>query len=86
MSDRSDKKQTTPLLQIDCGRRNALRCLGGWAGAAVVWTVVGGVPRTLGATTAGHTTAAAKNVGQNRVNTILRQRKDRFSAQMVQDN
>jgi len=61
MSDRSDKKQTTPLLQIDCGRRNALRCLGGWAGAAVVWTVVGGVPRTLGATTAGHTTAAAKN-------------------------
>ena len=32
------------------GRRNALACLAGWSGAAIVWTVAGGVPRALGAT------------------------------------
>ena len=29
----------------DARRREALRCLAGWTGAAVVWSVVGGVPR-----------------------------------------
>jgi 3',5'-cyclic-AMP phosphodiesterase len=31
-------------------RRQALSCLARWSGAAVVWTVAGGVPRALGAT------------------------------------
>jgi Icc protein len=31
-------------------RRQALSCLATWTGAAVVWTIVGGVPRALGAT------------------------------------
>jgi hypothetical protein len=31
-------------------RRRALSCLAAWTGAAVVWTVTGGVPRALGAT------------------------------------
>ena len=31
-------------------RRDALRCLAGWTGTAVVWTVGGGVPRALCAT------------------------------------
>jgi hypothetical protein len=31
-------------------RRQALACLAQWSGAAVVWTVSGGVPRALGAT------------------------------------
>jgi len=31
-------------------RRRALQCLASWSGAAVVWTVAGGVPRALGAT------------------------------------
>jgi hypothetical protein len=34
----------------DPGRRKALGCLAAWSGAALVWTVAGGVPRTLGAT------------------------------------
>jgi hypothetical protein len=42
-------------------RRQALTCLAAWTGAAVVWTVAGGVPRALGATSAGTPTAAAKN-------------------------
>jgi hypothetical protein len=29
-------------------RRKALSCLGAWSGAAVIWGVVGGVPRALG--------------------------------------
>jgi Icc protein len=32
------------------GRREALKCLATWSGAAVVWTVLGGVPRAVGAT------------------------------------
>jgi 3',5'-cyclic-AMP phosphodiesterase len=32
------------------GRRKALSCLSAWGGAAVVWTVSGGIPRALGAT------------------------------------
>ncbi len=35
------------------GRRQALSCLSAWGGAAVVWTVSGGIPRALGATNAG---------------------------------
>ena len=40
-------------------RRQALQCLAGWSGAAVVWTVAGGVPRALGATGSGPVPAAA---------------------------
>ena len=43
------------------GRRRALSCLSAWSGAAVVWTVVGGVPRALGATNGGGAKAAAKD-------------------------
>jgi hypothetical protein len=32
------------------GRRQALKCLSAWSGAAVVWSVAGGIPRALGAT------------------------------------
>ena len=42
-------------------RRQALSCLAAWTGAAVVWTVTGGVPRALGATSYGTPTPAAKN-------------------------
>ena len=45
----------------DPSRRKALSCLAAWTGAAVVWSVVGGVPRALGATNAGTAAAAAKN-------------------------
>jgi 3',5'-cyclic-AMP phosphodiesterase len=44
----------------DPNRRRALGCLAAWSGAAVIWTVAGGVPRALGATN-GATTAASKN-------------------------
>ena len=42
-------------------RRHALSCLAAWTGAAVVWTVAGGVPRALGATGPGNRAAAATN-------------------------
>jgi 3',5'-cyclic AMP phosphodiesterase CpdA len=42
-------------------RRKALSCLAAWTGAAVVWTVSGGVPRALGATNAGTPMAADAN-------------------------
>jgi 3',5'-cyclic-AMP phosphodiesterase len=42
-------------------RRQALGCLAAWSGAAVVWTVSGGVPHALGATSAGTTAAASSN-------------------------
>ncbi|MBL8526903.1 MAG: metallophosphoesterase [Burkholderiales bacterium] len=42
-------------------RRRALSCLAAWTGAAIVWTVAGGVPRALGATNAGTPKAAAKH-------------------------
>ncbi len=45
MSDIHDPNQPS-----DSNRRKALGCIAGWAGAAVVWNVVGGVPRALGAT------------------------------------
>ena len=40
-------------------RREALKCLAAWSGAAVMWTVVGGVPRALGATNDGMAKAAS---------------------------
>ncbi len=43
------------------GRRQALSCLAAWTGAAVIWTVAGGVPRALGATTSDKIAASAKN-------------------------
>ncbi len=39
-------------------RRKALGCLAAWSGAAVVWSIAGGVPRTVGATGTGNTAAA----------------------------
>jgi hypothetical protein len=45
----------------DASRRKALGCLAAWTGAAVVWTVVGGVPRALGATNAGSMAGASKH-------------------------
>jgi 3',5'-cyclic-AMP phosphodiesterase len=35
----------------DPGRRAALGCLASWSGAAIAWTVVGGIPRAYGADT-----------------------------------
>ena len=42
-------------------RRQALSCLAAWTGAAVVWTVSGGVPRALGATNSGSRGRRDKN-------------------------
>jgi hypothetical protein len=47
--------------QFDPQRRKALGCLAAWTGAAVVWTMVGGVPRALGVTSDGKVSIAAKN-------------------------
>ena len=38
-------------------RRKALGCLAAWSGAAVVWSIAGGVPRTVGATGTGKSAA-----------------------------
>src|SRR4051812_42041843 len=43
------------------GRRKALSCLAAWSGAAVVWTVSGGVPHALGATRNGALATASAN-------------------------
>jgi Icc protein len=43
------------------GRRRALSCLSAWGGAAVVWTVSGGIPRALGATGTGTSPGAARD-------------------------
>jgi 3',5'-cyclic AMP phosphodiesterase CpdA len=42
-------------------RRKALGCIAAWSGAAVVWTVVSGVPRALGATSSGGVATAANH-------------------------
>jgi len=42
-------------------RRKTLGCLAAWSGAAVVWTLAGGVPRALGATSPGGIAATAKH-------------------------
>ena len=36
------------LTDVRLTRRKALSCLGAWSGAAVIWSVAGGVPRALG--------------------------------------
>jgi 3',5'-cyclic AMP phosphodiesterase CpdA len=43
-------KQDRSVPEHRITRRQALQCLAQWSGAAVVWTVAGGVPRALGAT------------------------------------
>jgi len=43
-------KQDRSVPEHRITRRQALQCLAQWSGAAVVWTVTGGVPRALGAT------------------------------------
>jgi hypothetical protein len=53
--------KTSSPQPIDANRRGALRCLAGWAGAAVVWTVAGGVPRTVFASGSGSSAAIPKN-------------------------
>jgi 3',5'-cyclic AMP phosphodiesterase CpdA len=42
-------------------RRKTLGCLAAWSGAAVVWTLAGGVPRALGATSSGGVATASKH-------------------------
>src|SRR4051794_25596095 len=59
MSDSSSNEDSRSLKQPD--RRAALRCLAAWSGAAVVWSVAGGVPRALGVTNAGKPVSAPKN-------------------------
>jgi len=56
MNDQQDRPDG-----FDPSRRKTLTCLAGWTGAAVVWSVVGGVPRALGATNGGGAKAAAKD-------------------------
>jgi len=58
ITTRDDNKLIT---LSDPGRRKALSCLAGWTGAAVVWTMVGGIPKALGVTNSGSITAASKN-------------------------
>ncbi|WP_434633644.1 metallophosphoesterase family protein [Chromobacterium sp. CV08] len=43
-----DEKDTTER-EPDAGRREALGCLAAWSGAALVWTMAGGVPRAQAA-------------------------------------
>jgi len=40
-------------------RRKALGCLAAWSGAAVVWSIAGGVPRTVGAMGTGKSAATS---------------------------
>jgi 3',5'-cyclic AMP phosphodiesterase CpdA len=53
MDDSRRRADARPLT-----RRQALGCLAAWSGAAVAWTVTGGVPRALGAMGAGQAMAA----------------------------
>jgi hypothetical protein len=54
-----DRNDDRPV-GFDAERRKTLGCLAAWSGAAVLWTVAGGVPRALGATSGGGGAAAAK--------------------------
>jgi 3',5'-cyclic-AMP phosphodiesterase len=56
--DDNDSDSSTLL---NSGRRKALSCIAGWSGAAVVWSVVGGVPRALGETRSGDIALSSKN-------------------------
>jgi Icc protein len=47
MSDFRPPRSKQP--SYDPGRRKALGCLAAWSGAALVWSLAGGVPRTLAA-------------------------------------
>jgi len=47
-SDSNPSRSTHPL--HNPGRRKTLGCLAAWSGAALVWSLAGGVPRTLAAT------------------------------------
>jgi 3',5'-cyclic AMP phosphodiesterase CpdA len=58
MTIREDDKLTT---LSDPGRRKTLSCIAGWTGAAVVWTMVGGIPKALGVTNAGTIAPASKH-------------------------
>lgn len=60
MARSEDIESQSILLPDNESRRKALSCIAGWAGAAVMWSVVGGVPRALGATS-GKVTAAQGN-------------------------
>src|SRR6476660_9661171 len=40
-------EETTVKEDVNLARRRALQCMA-WAGTGVVWTIGGGVPRTLG--------------------------------------
>src|ERR1700757_2966887 len=51
--DRDDDQPTG----FDAERRRTLGCLAAWSGAAVLWTVSGGVPRALAAAASGHAAA-----------------------------
>jgi len=55
MSEHDD----TATTGFDPSRRSALGCLAGWTGAAILWTVAGGIPRALGATSSGSMKAAS---------------------------
>jgi 3',5'-cyclic-AMP phosphodiesterase len=57
MNDFDSNRNDNPA---DPTRRRALGCLAAWSGAAVIWTVAGGVPRALGATTGAHAAAASR--------------------------
>jgi hypothetical protein len=58
MTERNDNHPDSPA---DPTRRKAMNCLAAWSGAAVVWTMVGGVPRALGATNSGKLGAASQS-------------------------
>lgn len=45
----------------DPRRRQVLGCLAAWSGASIVWTIVGGVPRAIGATNGGPVTDAGQS-------------------------
>ena len=55
----STRKDTDTLRSP--ARRQALGCLAGWTGTAVVWTVAGGVPTALGAAGSDTMAAPSKN-------------------------
>jgi hypothetical protein len=55
-SQQPPKDSTHPI-----SRRQALSCLGAWSGNAVIWSLVGGVPRALGMASDQSTSKAAKN-------------------------
>jgi Icc protein len=43
----NSRSQLEALTDVRLSRRKALSCLGAWSGAAVMWSVVGGVPRAF---------------------------------------